>query len=177
VQISRSGFLKQDSPVTSRHGESDAAAFLVPPLPDFSQRDNNVGIVKSLWSTPRRVRRRSPAYRKLLTDAQSTDCRFELPVSWGAQLFSSRFSYFTISMEVSFGRRVEAKVGESILARIGFYPVRTALLGSVPEFFRMRSSQIKARRRRYFTEYPRASMQAENPRLKVSICLLYAALA
>jgi hypothetical protein len=29
----------------------------------------------------------------------------------------------------------------------------------------------------YLTEYPRASMQAENPRLKVSICLLYAALA
>src|SRR5712692_8115073 len=26
VQISRSGFLKQDSPVTSRHGESEAAA-------------------------------------------------------------------------------------------------------------------------------------------------------
>lgn len=29
----------------------------------------------------------------------------------------------------------------------------------------------------YLTEYPRASMQAENPRLKVSICLLYAAVA
>jgi len=27
-------------------------------------------------------------------------------------------------------------------------------------------------RRPYLTEYPRASMQAENPRLKVSICLL-----
>jgi hypothetical protein len=29
----------------------------------------------------------------------------------------------------------------------------------------------------YLTEYPRASMQAENPRLKVLICWLYVALA